>query len=230
MVGTQHESEGRMDRKHIALVLALIIFQFAFPVHALQTTKKVGVWSNLTTTRARVDFLENKERKEENQPDRVINVMGIKEGNVVADIGSGTGLYTFRLASKVGSSGKVYAVDVLEDMLTYVDAEMKKKGTRNVTLVKSTDSDPRLPENSCDKMLIVNTFPHIKERKPFLRKLRDSLKKGGEVAVISIDRAKRNKGEDTGAERVVIKEMTDAGFTLSRRFDFLKNHYFLVFK
>ncbi len=224
-----------MDRKQIALILALIIFQCTFPVHAAQITANKGrpgknLWSNLTTTRARVDFLENKDRKEENQPDRVIDVMAIKEGDVVADIGCGTGLYTFRLASKVGDSGTVYAVDVLEDMLDYVAAEKRKKGTKNVILIRSTDSDPRLPENSCDKMLMVNTFQHIKDRRLFLRKLRGSLKKGGEIAVISVDGSNKNEGEDSHVQFAVIREMANAGFTLSQRFDFLNKHYFLIFK
>lgn len=210
------------------IAVVLVAYHCAFA--DVLDTRKAGVWSNLTTTRARVEFLENPARKTENQIDRVLDVIGVKSAEVVADVGSGTGLYTFPLANKVGKNGKVYAVDTLDDMLAFIERKMKKDGVKNVTLVKSSASDPRLPPASCDTIIMANTYPHIHNKQPFLKKLRESLKNGGSMAVISVDRSHKVKGTYSASERNVIIEMKKAGFGLNQRYDFLENHYFLIFK
>ena len=191
--------------------------------------KKRGPWSNLTSTRARVEFLENPAWKAENQPDRVLKVIGVKPGDVVADVGSGTGLYTFPLADKVGKNGKVYAVDILDDMLDYIDRKMKKEGVQNVELVKSSESDPHLPPSSCDTIIMANTYRHIGDKLAFFRKLRESLRKGGSIVIISVDRYHKDSETYTKSEQRIISEMKLAGFDLSHRYVFLNNHHFLIF-
>lgn len=196
--------------------------------------KRRGTWSNLTTTRSRVEFLENPERKEEKQPDRVIRDLGIKKGDMVADVGCGTGHFTFKLASQVGDSGKVYAVDILDEMLAFVKEQMVRQKVENVTLVKSTDSDPRLPPNSCDKILMVDSYAHIKDRPHFLKKMKQSLKKNGTVAIISMDRIKKEKTDPgrmgISLEESVVRVMEAAGFKYVRHHEYLNKQIFLVFQ
>jgi ubiquinone/menaquinone biosynthesis C-methylase UbiE len=202
------------------IITIILLGYFGFSAEAANVKERVK-WDNLTTTQGRVSYLEDQTREKDNQPDRVIEVFGVRPGDVVADVGSGTGLFTFRLSDKVGKDGKVIAIDILDDMLAYIDGKMKEKGIANIRLVKSSASDPHLQPASCDKILVANTYQHIGDRAAFLDHLRKSLKANGTIAIIS------HKGTQPPAD--VIKEMERTGFKLRQKFDFLKNRFFLVF-
>lgn len=179
-------------------------------------------WDNLSTTRARIEFLEDPKRVAGNQPDRVLDVVGVGPGDVVADVGCGTGVFTFRLADRVGKGGKVYAVDILDDMLAFVDTKMKRDKATNIILVKSSDSDPHLPAACCDKILLIDTYQHIGNRVSFVSKLYTSLKEKGKVAIVTPVRS-------TTQEQTVIREMEKQGFRFTTKYDFMIKRYFLVF-
>lgn len=111
------------------------------------------------------DWLERPEREEEEQPSKLLEALKFKAGDVVADVGAGSGYLTFRISKLVGPKGKVLAVDIQPEMLEIIRQRMKKDKVTNVEPVQGTEADPKLPANSVDLILMVDvyhefSFPH----------------------------------------------------------------------
>ncbi len=104
------------------------------------------------------DWLERQEREKEERPDLLLEALRLKPGEAAADIGAGTGYYTWRLAEKVGPKGCVYAVDIQPEMLDLMERNLKTRGFSNYHKVLGTESDPKLPKNSVDLILLVDVY------------------------------------------------------------------------
>src|SRR5688572_15779551 len=94
------------------------------------------------------DWLDRPERVEEEAPDKALDVMGIRTGSTVADVGAGSGYFTIRLSARVGPTGRVYANDLQPRMLSILDGRLRDMRITNVTLVRGEIDDPRLPVSS----------------------------------------------------------------------------------
>jgi ubiquinone/menaquinone biosynthesis C-methylase UbiE len=110
-------------------------------------------------------WLERPEREKEEQPKKLLKMVDLKPEMVVADIGAGSGYYSFRLAEKVGDKGKVLAVDIQKEMLDIIRKRMKKDKVENIEPVLGTETDPKLPAEGVDLILMVDvyhefTFPY----------------------------------------------------------------------
>src|SRR5438552_6582400 len=103
-------------------------------------------------------WLERPEREQEEQPGKLLPALKFKEGDVVADIGAGSGYLTFRMAKLVGKTGKVYAVDIQPEMLDLIRKRMKDRKVTNVEPVQGTETDPKLPANSVDLIIMVDVY------------------------------------------------------------------------
>ena len=101
-------------------------------------------------------WLERPERENEEQPSKAIAALDIKPGQVVADVGAGTGYYTVRLAERVGPAGQVFATDIQPEMLELLRARVARARLDQVELVRATETDPRLPEGRFDLILMVD--------------------------------------------------------------------------
>jgi ubiquinone/menaquinone biosynthesis C-methylase UbiE len=173
----------------------------------------------LATTRARWQ-----------RPDRVLRVLGLRRGAVVADVGAGPGYFTTRLARAVGARGRVYAVDPEPEVLRALVKRLD--GAQNVTPVLSRDDDPLLPPASCDVALFVNAYHHVADGPAFVRRLARCLKPGGRLA--AIDWAYRETPVGPPMRRRIRPETLvrigrRAGLRPVARHDFLPYQYFLVF-
>src|SRR5437016_2006284 len=102
------------------------------------------------------DWLERPEREEEEKPDLLLKALQVKPGDAVADIGAGTGYYSWRMAKAVGESGLVYAVDIQQEMLDLLAKKMAERKISNVKGVLGTITDPKLKSNSLDLVLMVD--------------------------------------------------------------------------
>lgn len=163
------------------------------------------------------------------KPHEVIQALALKPDAVIADIGSGTGYFSARLANMV-PKGRVYGVDIESDMVKYLAERAKREGLTNVTAVAGVPDDPRLPER-VDLIIMVDVFHHIENRERYFRKLRGLLKPGGQIAIIDF-RMDSPKGPPKSAriEPARVKaELVSTGYALAQEHTFLPNQYFLVF-
>lgn len=166
------------------------------------------------------------------QPEKVVASLEIKPGTVVADLGSGGGYFTFRLARAVGSAGKVYAVDVDPDMVDLIAKAAHDNATGNVEPILAKPNDPMLPKAGVDLVFTSNTYHHIGDRVAYFEKLRQALRPAGRVAIIDFDRRGWLEGlfSHYTPSEFIKREMAQAGYALEREFDFLDRQSFLVFK
>ena len=177
-----------------------------------------------------LSIFEDENRAKNLQIDRVMDILKIKEGKTVADIGAGSGWFSTRAAKKVGAGGKVFAVEINQEYIKYINDRAKKENLPNIQTVLGTEDDPKLPADSINAALILKTYHEIGQPVKVLEKLRKALKKDALVGVID----RNGKGDDHGIDKqVVVNEMKRAGFVLVEDFDFTKadgQDYFLVFK
>ena len=169
-------------------------------------------------------------RDEWQMPQRVIAALEIAPGQVVADIGAGTGYFTVRLARET-EARTVYAVDIEPLMVDYVRGRADEAGLGNVVGVVAEPDSPNLPE-PVDLALIVNTYHHIPDRVAYFAALRDRMAAGGRIAIIDPRKGAPGGGppdefrftpEEIGAE------LGRAGLELLDRHDFLPRQSFLIY-
>jgi len=164
------------------------------------------------------------------KPHEVIQALALKPDAVVADIGSGTGYFSARIANMT-PKGRVYGVDTEPDMVKYLSERAKREGLKNVTAIQARPGDPRLPEKA-DVVILVDVYHHVENREQYFRRLQNSLKPGGRVAVIDF-RMDSPEGPPKSARIEpgrVKAEMERAGYVLAQEHAFLPNQYFLVFR
>lgn len=165
------------------------------------------------------------------QPDKVVAALGLKSGDRVADLGAGSGYFTFRLAQAVGSQGTVYAVDVDDDMIALIQEQAQEKNAGNVRTVAAKSDDPRLPEK-VDLVFTSNTYHHIADRVVYFKNLQNHLRPGGRVAIIDFDRRAAwldRLWTHYTPSSFIKSDMHQAGYALLQEFDFLERQSFLIF-
>jgi ubiquinone/menaquinone biosynthesis C-methylase UbiE len=165
------------------------------------------------------------------QPERVIAALQLRPGAVIADLGSGGGYFTFRLAEALGPTGKVYAIDTDPDMIGLIAETAQARGARNIEPVLAKSDDPMLPQDSIDLVFTSNTYHHIESRVAYFANLRRALRPGGRLAVIEFDRRGWLEGllRHYTPRDVIRRELEQAGYTLQQEFDFLDRQSFLIF-
>ena len=130
------------------------------------------------------DWLERSEREIEELPETALDKIGINPGMTVADVGAGVGYFTIRLGRRVGPTGKVYATDVQPEMLTILKDRARKANLTNIEPILGSESDPRLPANSLDVILLVDVYHEFSRPQRMLRKLAQALKPDGRLVLL----------------------------------------------
>lgn len=163
------------------------------------------------------------------QPDEVISLLDIGPGVSVADVGAGGGYFTFRFADAVGDGGRVYAVDVDEAMLEYLEERAADEDRSNIEVVRGAFHDPNLPDGAIDVFFTCNTYHHIEDRVSYFSNVRKDLASGGVVAIIDLIDGDGwiIRGHATD-KAVVLEEMEAAGYRLTHDHA-LERQNFLVF-
>ena len=170
-------------------------------------------------------------RDEWQKPEEVVRALELKPGDRVADLGAGSGYFTFRLARAVGPAGKVYAVDIDPDMIAVLGERAKSENAANVEIVSAKPDDPGLAPGSVDLIFTSDAYHHIDDRVAYFASVAKVLRPGGRIAIIDFNGsgwAIRMSGHYT-PEETVRKEMARAGYRLVKQADFLEKQYLLVF-
>ena len=171
-------------------------------------------------------------RDEWQQPDRVIEVLAIEPGSKIADLGAGSGYFTFDLAAATGPDGVVYAVDVDPDMIELLDEKAAEAGTTNVRTLLAEPDDPGLPDGEIDLVFTSNTYHHIENQPEYFARLATDLAPGGRIAILDLrpDAGwfQRWFGHATDAAQIR-DEMRRAGYELEDEQDFVERQSFLIF-
>lgn len=133
-------------------------------------------------------FSTEQARDDRREAETVMALAGIAPGMSVADIGAGEGYYTVRLAGVVGEEGRVLANDIDEDALRRLGDRVERERLENISIVPGEAADPHLPEASFDRVFMVHMYHEVSEPYAFLWHLRPSLRRGGQVVVVDVDR------------------------------------------
>ena len=174
---------------------------------------------------------EGVNRDQWQQPDKVIASLHLRPGDQVADIGAGSGYFTFLLAQAVGAAGKVYAVDVDPDMTEIVARRAKDNSVQNVETIAARADDPMLPKSGVDLIFTSNTYHHIADRVAYFKSARAYLKPDGKVAIIDFDGRAwlESLFSHYTTTDTIKREMEQAGYTLREQPNFLDRQSFLIF-
>ncbi len=179
-------------------------------------------------------WLERATREAEERPGEIFRAMRLKDGDVVADLGCGTGWYARRMAAQVGPRGRVYAVDIQPEMLDLLRGYLKTEGVLGVTPVLGTETDPRLEPGLLDWLLMVDVYHEFQQPKPMLEAIRRSLKPGGKVALVEYrlegQSASHIRLEHRMSKAQVLAEWLPAGFRLVKKMDFLPTQHLFIFE
>lgn len=163
-----------------------------------------------------IAHLERDDRAEWQKPDAVVAALGLSGDETVADVGAGSGYFSFRFARAL-PEGQVLAIDIEPEMIAHVKERAAEAGVKNVTPVTSTPDGPGIPE-PVDLVFICDVLHHVEPRAPWLAKLRDQLKPGGRLVVIEFRMGELPVGPPESMripKAQIVREVTAAGFELA---------------
>lgn len=178
------------------------------------------------------DWLERPQRASEEMPEQVVAAMGLEPGDVVADLGAGSGYFTRRMAPQVSPGGTVYAVDVQREMLDILMESVEADGLTGIEPVLGAADDPRLPEGTVDWVLMVDVYHELEDPGTMLDRLREALSPDGRVALLEY-RVEDGTGDHIRADhrmsvRQVLHEWEASGFRLLELHEFLPSQHMFV--
>ena len=178
------------------------------------------------------DWLERNTRQKEENTDLAISKLPINKNSVVADIGAGTGYYTFRIAPKI-SQGSIYAVEIQDDAIKYLNARRKKLSQNNVIVIKGSEQTPNLPDNTIDLAIMVDVYHELLYPHEMLQAIRRSLKPKGKLLLLEY-RAEDPKIKIRQLHKMSViqanKELKANGFHIVQDGEFMPIQHFLVYE
>ncbi|TFG76512.1 MAG: class I SAM-dependent methyltransferase [Flavobacteriales bacterium] len=178
-----------------------------------------------------IDWLERPNREQEENTSILLQNMDIRPGDVIADIGAGSGYHVFKMAPMVGK-GLIYAVDLQEEMLAALRKNKENDRVTNVAVIEGSNKNVNLPENSVDKVLMVDVYHEFDNPYEMILSINKALRKDGKLFLIEY------RGENAGvpikkihkmSEKQAVKEMQAAGMKLERNMGNLPWQHCMVF-
>ncbi len=177
------------------------------------------------------DWLERKEREQEEQVSQALKNMKLKADEVIADIGAGSGYYSFRMAERV-SKGKVLAVDLQPEMLDIMRQKIKRNKIKNVELIQGQEANPNLAQHSVDMVLMVDVYHELSYPKEMMEQIVAALKPGGRFILLEYrmeDPKVPNKRLHKMSLEQAVKEMKAVGLQLKKNIGNLPWQHFMIF-
>jgi ubiquinone/menaquinone biosynthesis C-methylase UbiE len=218
-----------MRRLGALLFFALYCFgagaQATHPVTGRQIAPVMGMGG--------ADWLVRSEREMEEAPGAALDAIGIKKGDVTADIGAGVGYFTWRLAERVGPLGKVYASDIQPRMLEQLRKNIAARGLTNVVPVLGADDDPKLPVGKLDLELLVDVYHEFSKPQKMLARLREALQPAGRLVLLEYrkeDPSVPIRLEHKMTIEEVRAEIEPEGFRFEKSIETLPRQHILIFR
>ncbi|HEX9264391.1 MAG TPA: methyltransferase domain-containing protein [Candidatus Binatia bacterium] len=214
------------------LILALILFPSTLSAQDAVKRDEREMHGLHNDPKAYIGSLDDPKRDAYQKPHEVLTALNLKPGEVIADIGAGSGYFTFRLAHQVGAKGKIYAVDVSPDMILHVNRRIREEKTTNVVSILADADDPLLPDRSVNRFFICEVWHHVENQTKYLSLMKKMLKPAGEVVMIDFHKKELPFGPPLQmkiAREDLIKQLESNGFRLANEHTFLPYQYFLVF-
>ncbi|MEW6599671.1 MAG: methyltransferase domain-containing protein [Nitrospirota bacterium] len=215
----------------VALLIGPLFSCTNHQAHQVSAGHEPATQQRFNDVEAWVKRFEDPERDKWQKPAEVVKAMNLREGDVVADIGAGTGYFTRHIAVAVGPSGKALGLDIEPGMVEYMKEDAKKLNLNNYEARVVRTDDPELAPHSVDVIFLCDTYHHIENRVEYFSNIIPSLKPGGRVVVVDFI-----KDSDFGpprdhkmAQEVVVDELQRAGYKLIRTHALLPYQYFLEF-
>ena len=210
-----------MHKTSIAAAAALIAL--ATPVHAQLASRPAAEWKATLEAPTRVEGLKI---------EQIVTALKLKSGDVVADLGAGTGLFEAQLAYAIGR-GRVYAVEIDKGFLDEIDRKVDELHIANIETVLGTPTDPKLPTRSVDIALMHDVLHHVEQRQRYLKAVAQYLKPTGRVAVVEFNPSDSPHRADPSL--VVSKEqatawMAEAGLVPDETLSLFPDKWFVIFK
>jgi len=177
-------------------------------------------------------WLERFSRSYQEKPENAIDNLGLKSTDIVADIGAGTGYFTFRISPLV-PEGKVLAVDIQPEMLDLINFVKSQENITNVETILGYMDNPNLPNSTVDIALLVDAYHEFEYPREMMLGIIEGLKPGGRVVLLeyrSENPMIMIKGLHKMSEKQVKKEMKAVGLVWQETKDLLPQQHFLVFK
>ena len=177
-----------------------------------------------------IQILESAERVRSLQVERVVKNLHLKEGQIIADIGAGSGLFTIPLAEQVTKGGRVYAVDIEEEFLSYITELAQRNGLNNIETILADELDPRIPE-PVDFVLMCDTLPYISDKELYLQGLSRYLKPGAGIAIIDrLGQWPPHLEEGKYLPEDLDRWMENSGLVREKAFRFHENAFFNIYR
>ena len=177
-------------------------------------------------------WLDRPERIAEENPEGALDALELKPGMVIADVGAGTGYMSFRMAKRVGATGKIYANDLQPDMLRVLNERAAANKVTNIQTVLGTANDPKLPAGAIDLILLVDVYHEFSEPQVMLRKMREALKPNGRLVLLEYRKEDPNVPIILAHKMTVDevkKELESEGFQMSKVIETLpRQHIFIL--
>lgn len=180
-----------------------------------------------------IPWLDRPQRDAEQKPEVVLAALGLRGGETVVDLGAGSGYFTFRIAPKVGGKGKVLAVDVQDEMIETLRQRAAAQKITNVEVIKGSESDPHLPANAVDVVLMVDVYHELSYPFEVMTKVRQALKPSGRVVFVEY----RKEDPKVAIKEVhkmsvaqLEKEMKAVGFARVQTIETLPVQHIVVFQ
>jgi ubiquinone/menaquinone biosynthesis C-methylase UbiE len=177
-------------------------------------------------------WLDRKDREKEENSNLAINKMDLLPTSIVADIGAGTGYYTFKIAQRV-PDGKVYAVEIQDEMIRYLNERKNELGSTNVEVIKGDAKSPHLPDSSIDLAIMIDVYHELEYPKEMLQYISKALKSNGKILLLEYRAEDPNipiKPLHKMSVAQVNKEMAANGFKLYYDGEFLPIQHFLLYQ
>lgn len=166
-------------------------------------------------------------------PEKIMDVIGIKAGMIIGEVGAGRGRYAVRLATRVGETGKVYANDISEKDLKYLKYRCKRDSIPNIETILGTLIDPKFPQASLDMAFMINTYHHLDQPVEIMKSIAPSLKRNASLVIVDHDPekiAEQGWESHTTSKEKLLREAEEAGYELVKIETFLERDNIFILR